>query len=163
MTTYSHDLVLTVRCQPFGRTGGGGCRACTQGKCQPREGAVGGRDGDGVLTGFNLTENQSTDADRYNENCLWLGGKKSQLGAVTFDREDVGSDSEVWHVRDHEGRVNVDFRLAQNDDVRINALVLESRYRGPYGRFSGHIVDDEDNAIDVSCCLGMGEDFYLRT
>ncbi len=122
-----------------------------------------GRDGDGVLTGFNLTENQSTDADRYNENCLWLGGKKSQLGAVTFDREDVGSDSEVWHVRDHEGRVNVDFRLAQNDDVRINALVLESRYRGPYGRFSGHIVDDEDNAIDVSCCLGMGEDFYLRT
>ncbi len=122
-----------------------------------------GRDGDGALVGFNLTQNQSADPDRYNENCLWLGGNKSQLGAVTFEREGVGKDAEVWRIRDRDGRVHVDFHLALNDDVRINAVILESRYRGPYGRFSGHIVDDDNNSIDVGCCLGMGEDFYLRT
>ena len=122
-----------------------------------------GRDNDGALVGFNLTQNQSADPDRYNENCLWLGGKKSQLGAVTFERDRVGEDSEVWRIRDRDGRVSVDFHLALNDDVRINAIVLESRYRGPYGRFSGHIVDDDNNSVDVGCCLGMGEDFYLRT
>lgn len=122
-----------------------------------------GRDRDGTLVGFNLTQNQCSDPDRYNENCVWIGGRKSQLGAVTFEREEVGKDSEIWRMRDREGRVHVDFHLAQNEDVRINALVLESRYRGPYGRFSGHIVDDENNTVDLRCCLGMGEDFYLRT
>jgi len=122
-----------------------------------------GRDGDGKLVGFNLTQNQNPDPDRYNENCLWVDGKKSQLGAVTFERDNVGQASETWRMRDREGRVNVDFELAKNEDLRINAFVLESRYRGPYGRFSGHIVDDDGTTTDIGCCLGMGEDFYLRT
>jgi hypothetical protein len=122
-----------------------------------------GRDKDGTLVGFNLTQNQNTHPDRYNENCLWVGGRKSQLGAVVFEREHVGQESETWQMRDREGRVEVDFKLAKNDDVRINAVVVESRYRGPYGRFSGHIVDADGTRVDVACCLGMGEDLYLRT
>jgi hypothetical protein len=31
--------------------------------------------GNGRLVGFNLTDNQVQDHEKYNENCLWLDGK----------------------------------------------------------------------------------------
>lgn len=122
-----------------------------------------GRDNEGRLIGFNLTQNQCSEPGRFTENCLWVDGEKTHFGAVSFDREDVGTASETWRIRDAEERVDVVFALAQNENVNINALVLESRYRGPYGKFSGHMVSDSGVKVDVGTCLGMGEDFYLRT
>ena len=47
-------------------------------------------------------------------------------------------------------------------DVRVNALIVESRYRGPFGRFAGRLEPAGLDPITVDGWFGMGEDFYLR-
>jgi len=118
----------------------------------------GGRDADGRLIGFNLTDNQVEDQARYNENCLWIAGKRHLLPPVRFEFGARGP----WQMRDASRRVDVRFEPEVERRVDLNLLVMRSQYRGPCGGFSGHIVDDSGEPISVDCCFGMTEDFYLR-
>lgn len=120
-----------------------------------------GIDAAGRRVGFNLTRNASIDPDRYNENCLWLDGKRHLLPPVTFSRHAERS-PEVWEVRDREGQVEVDFEVELAGPVRINALLIESRYQGPFGRFRGTLKGAAGERVNVDGLFGMGEDFYLR-
>lgn len=119
-------------------------------------------DARGRALGFNLTRNQCRDPDTFNENCAWIDDRIGRLPAVTFAREGVGGAGEHWRIRDRDGRVDLRFEPTVPGDVRINALVIESRYRGPFGRFGGRLEPEGLEAIDVEGWFGMGEEFYLR-
>lgn len=120
------------------------------------------RDARGRALGFNLTRNQCRDAERFNENCAWIDDRCLRLPAVSFEREDVRGPGERWHIRDREGRVALEFTPTVPGDVRLNALVIESRYRGPFGRFSGRLSPEGVEPIEVDGWFGMGEEFWLR-
>lgn len=122
---------------------------------------AGGRLDDGRIAGFNLTRNQSLDQDRFNENCIWVAGQRTLLPPVKFDREDTGN-AERWTVRDDAGRVDVTFRVDMPSRIDINAVVIRSKYSGPYGTLQGTIALDDASRIHVDGWFGMGEDFYLR-
>jgi hypothetical protein len=47
--------------------------------------------------------------------------------------------------------------------VDVNALLLTSRYRAPFGAFSGRLRTGDGAEIEVDDCFGMCEDFYLRS
>jgi hypothetical protein len=47
--------------------------------------------------------------------------------------------------------------------VDINALLLRSRYRAPFGAFSGLLRTGDGEEIEVDDYFGMCEDFYLRS
>lgn len=111
-----------------------------------------GRRPDGKLIGFNLTRNQSIAPEEHNENCLWLDGALELLPTVRFER-----DGDVWRVRDQANTIDVRFDVEMPSRTDVNALVVRSRYSGPFGRVRGHI-----GAHDVTGLFGMGEDFYLR-
>lgn len=117
---------------------------------------------DGRALGFNLTRNQCRDPERYNENCAWVGDRIGLLPPVTFTRERERQPGEQWTIRDREGKVDLRFEPTVPGDVRVNALIVESRYRGPFGRFEGHLAPDGVPPIDVDGWFGMGEDFHLR-
>jgi hypothetical protein len=121
----------------------------------------GGIDGAGRRIGFNLTRNESIDPERYNENCVWLDGKRHLLPPVNFSRHPSRS-PEVWEVRDRKGDVEVDFEVELPGPVSVNAIVVESRYQGPFGRFRGAIRTAQGERVSVDGLFGMGEDFYLR-
>lgn len=121
-----------------------------------------GRDNAGTLMGFNLTRNQCRDPGRYNENCVWVGGRAGRLPAVTFEREKERAAGELWRVRDREGRVDVVFEPTVPGDVRVNAGLVESRYRGPFGLFRGRLAAEGLEPVSVDGWFGMGEDFWLR-
>lgn len=112
--------------------------------------------------GFNLTRNQCRDPDRYNENCAWIDDRVGRLPAVTFEREHPREPGERWRVRDRDGRVDVTFEPTVPGDVKVNALVVESRYRGPFGRFTGRLEPEGLEPISVDGWFGMGEEFWLR-
>lgn len=120
------------------------------------------RDARGRALGFNLTRNQCRDPERFNENCAWIDDRCFRLPAVTFERHDARGPAERWTIRDREGRVALEFTPTVPGDVKLNALVIESRYRGPFGRFSGRIAADGAEPIDVDGWFGMGEEFWLR-
>lgn len=119
-------------------------------------------DGRGRALGFNLTRNQCRDPDRFNENCAWIDDRIGRLPAVTFERARPREPGERWRIRDAAGRVDVVFEPTVPGDVEINALVVESRYRGPFGRFAGRLEPEGLEPISVDGWFGMGEEFWLR-
>lgn len=120
------------------------------------------RDAHGRAVGFNLTRNQCREPDRFNENCVWVGERCMRLPAVTFERVAARTQDERWHIRDRDGRVALEFRPTVAGDVRVNAVIVESRYRGPFGRFQGRLAPEAGDAIEIDDWFGMGEEFWLR-
>ena len=121
----------------------------------------GGVDARGRRIGFNLTRNDSIDPGRFNENCVWIDGRRHLLPPVGFVRRPERQ-PEIWEVRDEAGEVAVDFEIELDGHVKVAALVVESRYRGPFGRVRGHVQGPAGERIALDGMFGMGEDFYLR-
>ncbi|MBK9036135.1 MAG: DUF2804 family protein [Myxococcales bacterium] len=120
------------------------------------------RGADGVARGFNLTRNQCVEPERWNENCVWVGDQVASLPAVTVTRERERAPGERWLVRDRAGQVDLVFEPTVPGDVRLNLGVIESRYRGPFGRCQGRLAPPGLDPIEVDDRFGMGEDFWLR-
>ena len=122
----------------------------------------GSREPDGRLIGFNLTDNQVEDQHAYNENCVWRDGRLSLLPPVTFefDRRDH---RKPWAIRDREGMVELTFEPEVVRTIDVNALLLENRYRAPFGAFHGRLRTEGGEEIRVDGSFGMCEDFYLRS
>ena len=116
----------------------------------------------GEACGFNLTRNQCRDPDEFNENCVWRGDKLGTLPAVEFTREHERTANERWRIRDREGRVDVAFHPTVPGDVSVNAVIVHSKYRGPFGTFEGRLEPEGLAPISVDGWFGMGEDFHLR-
>ncbi len=121
----------------------------------------GGVDARGRRIGFNLTRNDSIDPARYNENCVWVDGRVHLLPPVRFVRRPELS-PEVWEVRDEAGEVEVDFVIEVDGYVKVNAIVVESRYRGPFGYVRGFVRGPQGERVELDGLFGMGEDFHLR-
>jgi hypothetical protein len=117
---------------------------------------------DGEACAFNLTRNQVRDPDAYNENCVWRGDRVGRLPAVTFEREHVHEPGERWRIRDHAGKVDLTFEPTVPGDVKVNAVVVKSKYRGPFGIFRGRLEPDGLPPLTVDGWFGMGEAFWLR-
>jgi hypothetical protein len=124
--------------------------------------ATAGHAGPGGVAGFNLTNNQVVDQEAYNENCLWADGGLHLLPPVDFAIDGgVAAVGKPWRIRDRRGQVDLTFVPEAVRTVDINAGILKSRYRGPFGAFRGRIAAGEGD-VAVDGWFGMCEDFYLR-
>lgn len=124
--------------------------------------ATAGHVGEGGVRGFNLTDNQVVDQERYNENCLWADGAIHLLPPVRFAIDGgVAAVGKPWRIQDDRGQVDLVFVPEAVRTVDINAGILRSRYRGPFGAFQGTIRAGEGD-VKVDGWFGMCEDFYLR-
>jgi hypothetical protein len=118
---------------------------------------VGGKRGP---VGFNLTDNQVIDPNRYNENCLWAGGALHLLPPVKFERPDgVKGD---WLIRDRYGMVDLVFTPEMENVIDMNLLFVRTDYHGPFGSFRGTIRPRNGAKVSVDGFFGMGEQKYLR-
>ncbi len=122
----------------------------------------GSREPDGRLIGFNLTDNQVEDQHAYNENCVWRDGRLSLLPPVSFEFDDRDH-RKPWVICDREGMVELTFEPEVVRTIDVNALLIENRYRAPFGAFHGRLRTAEGDEIRVDGSFGMCEDFYLRS
>ena len=123
---------------------------------------AGGRTPEGRLIGFNLTDNQVEDQDAYNENCVWQDGRLFLLPPVSF-HFDHRDHRKPWAIRDRDGRVELAFVPEVVRTVDLDACLLVSRYRAPFGVFSGRLRTADGQEIEVADYFGMCEDFYIRS
>jgi len=119
-----------------------------------------GYDDKGRLVGFNLTDNQSIDAEKYNENCLWVDGKIELLPPVKFDRPQ--GVEEEWQIRDRYGMVDLYFKPVDMGKIDLNIGILKVKYFGPYGYLRGTVSEQSGARLDFSRYFGMGEQKYIR-
>lgn len=111
------------------------------------------------LTGFNLTDNQVIDKERYNENCVWTGRELHLLPPVTVSRP--GGIMKDWLIRDNYGMVNLVFTPAMDNAIKLNLLLAKTDYHGPFGSFNGFLRLSSGDKIPVKNFFGMGEKKYL--
>lgn len=128
-----------------------------------------GKDKEGKFFAFNLTENQSIDPERYNENLIWLEGKTSLLPPVTFNktaktgRFHDGKEKElVWHITDEHGMVDLYYEIDSTYANRANALVASINYFVTFGRLNGFVLEEDGTKHEFNDALAVGEDKSLR-
>lgn len=122
---------------------------------------TGGYNDQGVLIGFNLTDNQVKNHYLYNENCLWIHGTMQPLPPIRVQRPDgtLGT----WIIKDDYNRVNLKFHPVIDNRIDINAVVVKTRYRAPYGWFEGFIVDESGEHISFDRFFGVGEKKFVQS
>ena len=117
------------------------------------------RTDDGLVEGFNLTDNQILDPDRYNENAVWRGNEVSRLPAVHVERPD--GPHGVWLIRDASGRVDVRFTPTVRSEMHVGPRRCLAEYYAPYGWYEGRI-DTGEFVLEVDGCFGVGEQKMIR-
>ncbi len=63
-----------------------------------------------------------------------------------------------WSVRSADGAVDLRFQPRGERAEDVNYLLLSSRYRQPFGTFSGHLRDARGRAVEVEGLPGVTED-----
>jgi len=114
----------------------------------------------GELIGFNLTNNQSINPEKFNENGLWKGNKLYLLPPVKFIRPN-GTDNE-WLIRDQYNMVELSFFPEVHNKIKFNIVALKSDYSGPFGYFKGFIKYAPGKKVKLDGFFGMGEKKIIR-
>ena len=109
------------------------------------------RASDGTFYAFNLTQNQSTDPENYNENCFWVNGLVQLLPPVTFK-----VDGNRWIIKDTYGNVDIEFSIQSENNLKTNLGIIASDYQAPYGTFSGSLRNAKHN-LRLNKVTGLGE------
>ena len=131
---------------------------CSMGKCES--------DGKMVEFGFNLTRNQSTNPEDYNENLLWLNDKLFPLPPVTFEKKAEtkilrkGLIQEV-RVKDEHGMVDLTYMVEKTSAMITHAVVVKIDYYITFGRINGYILDEDGNKYIFNDTEAIGEDKTL--
>jgi len=118
-----------------------------------------GRDSSGRIIGVNLTRNVIDDERFGTENGIWCDNRLSLVGPARFD---VPADArEPWKIRSLDQRVELNFVPEGLRSERINMVLARSRYVQPFGRFTGHLVDDHDERHVIDGVFGVAEDHHV--
>lgn len=110
------------------------------------------------LYGLNLTLNQSIDKEKFNENALWINGKRLSLPAVYFKRE-----SNKVFVTDKDGLIDLEFTGNVEHNIKINIWpLIKIDYKGPFGTLKGKIVLPDNEQIIFNNSFAFSEQQYIR-
>lgn len=119
------------------------------------------RTDDGVVEGFNLTDNQIRNPERFNENAVWIGDRLFRLPPVRVDRPEGPWGPWIITDRDGSGSVDVRFTPTVRSELHVGPRHLLAEYYAPYGWYEGRIHTD---AVDVKVdgIFGVGEQKLIR-
>ena len=109
---------------------------------------------DGEMFGFNLGCGFGN-TDTASENILFYKGKSHKLGKVDFL---LGKDyMEPWHIRDHEGRLDLTLTPVYDRTTAINLLWVNNCCHQMFGNFTGRAVLDDGTELMVKDVISFAE------
>lgn len=115
-------------------------------------------DGKMQYFGFNLTRNQSTNQNDYNENLIWFEGNTTLLTPVRFEHIEFNK----WHIKDVYGMVDIIFDIDDRFLMRVPGGLIDINYHITFGKLSGYICDPDGNKYVLDGMYGIGEDKSVR-
>lgn len=128
-----------------------------------------GKDENGNWIALNLTENQSTDSEKFNENLIWLEGRTSLLPPINFIKSGKvkdflsGKDEKlIWKIKDEHGMVDLEYEITSTYANRANALVAKIEYFVTFGKLNGYVLEEDGTKHTFKDVLAIGEDKSLR-
>ncbi|MEG0979049.1 MAG: DUF2804 family protein [Oscillospiraceae bacterium] len=115
-------------------------------------------DGQEKYLSFNLTRNQTSSQDDYNENLLWLEGYSCPLPPVYFTHIDINK----WSVKDDYDMVNIVFTIDDDFQMQVHLGIIDINYKLPFGKLTGYVKDINGNKYVLDGMTGVGEDRTQR-
>lgn len=109
---------------------------------------------DGIVEGFNLTDNQVLDPAQYNENAIWIGDQLHRLPPVSVERPQGPWGK--WLIRDTSGAVDVTFTPTVRSTMHVGPRKVLAEYYAPYGWYEG-AIEAENAVLNVDGMFGVGE------
>ena len=113
---------------------------------------------------FNLTHNQSTDEESYNENIIWLENKTSLLPPVKFKRTipcNKFRNYSEWTVKDKYDMVNVKYKVFGIIPIVFDYCLFKLDYYITFGILEGYLRDETGKKYNFEDMMGLGEDKTL--
>ncbi|MCL4803485.1 MAG: DUF2804 family protein [Anaerolineae bacterium] len=115
---------------------------------------------DGRTVGLNLGRGFG-DLSRATENAVILDGRVHKLGDVAFDYAS-GNYMRPWRFTDDAGRLDLTFTPFKDRTARTNLGVIFSEVHQMFGRYSGRVVLDNGEALEIRDLIGFAEEHRAR-
>jgi hypothetical protein len=115
---------------------------------------------DGRTVGLNLGYGFG-DTSAATENALILNGKLQKLDQVTFDY-DPQDFMKPWKFLDNEDRLDLDFIPFKDRFAATKLVVIDSEVHQLFGRYSGKVVADDGEEIQLQGLIGFAEEHRAR-
>jgi hypothetical protein len=84
-----------------------------------------------------------------------------KLGAVHFDYKSPDF-SRPWHFSDDEGRLALTFTPFKERVAQTNLGIIFSEVHQMFGHYSGQVVSDEGQRINIQNLVGFAEEHQAR-
>ena len=114
---------------------------------------------DGIPFGFNIGYGFG-DTSAASENMVFYNGTAHKLNSVTFEIPSKdGKDDFLspWRFSSDDGRFEMAFRPVMDRSAKIDLLVLCSDQHQVFGRFSGSVILDNGEKIEIRDLMGFAE------
>jgi hypothetical protein len=115
---------------------------------------------DGRTVGLNLGCGFG-DTSAATENALILNGKIHKLDQVTFEY-DSQDYMKLWKFRDNQGRLDLDFVPFKDRFAATKLVVIDSEVHQLFGRYSGKVINDDGEEIQLEALIGFAEEHRAR-
>jgi hypothetical protein len=115
---------------------------------------------DGSSVGLNLGCGFG-DISAATENCLILRGRIHKLDQVKFayDSRDY---AKPWRFTDSEGRLELEFVPFKERIAKTDLALIHSQVHQMFGRYSGRVVTDGGEPIQLNGLIGFAEEHRAR-
>jgi hypothetical protein len=101
------------------------------------------------------------DTSAATENALILNGKIHKLDQVTFDY-DPQNFMKPWNFHDNHNRLDLDFVPFKDRFAATKLVVIDSEVHQLFGRYSGRVVSDDGEVIQIDGLIGFAEEHRAR-
>lgn len=115
---------------------------------------------DGRTIGLNLGAGFG-DLSQATENCFFIDGKMTKLGYVNFDY-DSSDYKKPWRFASDDGRLRLVFEPFFERAATTNLLLLKSDAHQIFGKYSGHLVANSGERLEISDLVGWAEEHRAR-
>ncbi len=115
---------------------------------------------DGRTVGLNLGGGFG-DLSAATENALVLDGRIHKLDKVKFTY-DPRNYMQPWKFTDSEGRLDLDFTPFKERVARTDLVVITSLVHQMFGHYTGRVVADSGETIQLNALVGFAEEHHAR-
>lgn len=115
---------------------------------------------DGRTLGLNLGGGIGNDLG-VTDNAIILNGKVHKLGAVDFkyDNKDF---KKPWRMTTADGRLSLEFKPFFERVAKTDVGILSSEVHQMFGRYSGTLVMDDNEKIEINDLIGWAEEHHAK-
>lgn len=117
-------------------------------------GTAEGADQSGRKLALNLVDYYTRDQEWWNENCFWIDGKMSLLGAVKWEHE-LKHPEKTWRVSEMSGRAQATFFPEGGKTMDLRPVPF--KYYQKCGRYEGFVIDDQGRKHEFNNLYGVAE------